>query len=53
MRARLLEFENNVLMNKENVENDFGRYYSAMYTGTNSRTARITRAELFTKYCLA
>lgn len=53
MRARLLEFENNVLMNKENAENDYGRYYSAMYTGTNSRTARITRAELFTKYCLA
>lgn len=52
MRARLLEFENNVLTNKENAENDYGRYYSAMYTGTNSRTARITRAELFTKYCL-
>lgn len=53
MKKRLLEFEYNVLSNKENAENDYGRYYAAMYTGTNSRAARITRSELFAQYCLA
>lgn len=45
-------FEDNVLANKGNEENDFGKYYSMMYTGTNSRGARITRGDLFCKYCL-
>ena len=51
--AKIHSFEDEVLANKGNEENDFGKYYSVMYTGTNSRGARIKRAGLFCKYCLA
>ena len=50
---KIHSFEDEVLTNKGNEENDFGKYYSAMYTGTNSRGARIKRADLFCRYCLA
>lgn len=52
IKERLEVFEDKILANKGMEENDFGKYYSAMYTGTNSRTARITRGELFKKNCL-
>lgn len=48
---RLNELEANVMANKNNPGNEFGKYYSYMYQGTNNRKARITRAELFQKYC--
>lgn len=51
--AKIHSFEDEVLANKGNEENDFGKYYSVMYTGTNSRGARIKRADIFYKYCLA
>ena len=51
--AKIHSFEDEVLANKGNEENDFGKYYSVMYTGTNSRSARIKRADIFYKYCLA
>lgn len=51
--SKMHSFETKVLNNKGNEENDFGKYYSAMYTGTNSRGSRIKRADLFCKYCLA
>lgn len=51
--SKMHSFETKVLNNKGNEENDFGKYYSAMYTGTNSRGSRIKRANLFYKYCLA
>lgn len=51
IRTRLLDFESSILSNKGNEESEFGRYYAAMYTGTNSRTARLLRSELFEKYC--
>lgn len=51
--AKIHSFEDEVLANKGNEENDFGKYYSVMYTGTNSRGARIKRADLFCRYCLA
>lgn len=51
--AKLLEFEINILANKGNENNDFGKYYAAMYTGTNSRASRLLRSEMFRKYCLA
>ena len=51
--AKIHSFEDEVLANKGNEENDFGKYYSVMYTGTNSRGARIKRADIFCKYCLA
>lgn len=44
---RLLSFEDNVMNNKRNEQFNYGKYYSAMYTGTNSRTARIERGQLF------
>ena len=50
---KIRHFETEVLANKGNEENDFGKYYSVMYTGTNSRGARIKRADIFCKYCLA
>ena len=52
IKDRLLEFESNILSNKGNKENDFGQYYSFMYTGTNSRKARVVRGEFFRKYIL-
>lgn len=49
---RIRTFETNVLANKGKEGNDFGKYYAVMYTGTNSRGARLTRADLFCRYCL-
>lgn len=48
---KLNSLEENILNNKSS-DNDFGKYYSAMYTGTNSRKARIIRADIFKKYIL-
>lgn len=48
-KVKLLEFEQHILQNK-NVPrdaNEYSAYYSYMYTGTNSRQARVTRAEIF------
>ena len=54
-KDKLIEFENNILANKnaERNENDFSKYYSYMYTGTNSRQARVTRGELFNRYVIS
>lgn len=49
---RLSSFEEEVMAEKDNQENDYGKYYAAMYTGTNSRTARVTRGDIFKKYIL-
>jgi len=47
LRDRLLSFEEHVMQNKGNIDSNYGKYYSVMYTGTNSRTARIERGDLF------
>lgn len=54
LKRRLEEFEKIVLENKNKAkeENDFSFYYSNMYTGTNNRTSRVYRGELFEKYVL-
>jgi hypothetical protein len=54
-KEKLIQFENNILANKnaDRDENDFSKYYSYMYTGTNSRQARVTRGELFYKYIIS
>lgn len=54
-KEKLIQFENNILSNKnaDRDENDFSKYYSYMYTGTNSRQARVTRSELFRKYVIS
>ena len=53
LKENLIAFENEVLNNrgKSRDTNDYSLYYSCMYTGTNNRTSRITRSELFIKYC--
>jgi hypothetical protein len=51
---KLKDFEKFVLENKneDKQTNDYSLYYSSMYTGTNSRQARVNRSELFRKYVL-
>lgn len=50
----LNEFEQIVLRNKneDKQTNEYSLYYSNMYTGTNSRQARVIRSELFKKHVL-
>lgn len=52
IKEKLEDFEKNVIENKDNLESDFGKYYASMYTGTNSRTSRVTRGDILCKYCL-
>ncbi|RMA56284.1 hypothetical protein BXY75_3405 [Ulvibacter antarcticus] len=54
LRKNLLEFEDNILANKDKSKdtNDFSFYYSNMYTGTNNRTSRVYRGEIFNKYVI-
>lgn len=54
LKRRLEEFEKIVLENKNKAkeENDFSFYYANMYTGTNNRTSRVYRGELFEKYII-
>lgn len=51
LKTKLLDLEEKIIEDKSK-DNEFGKYYSAMYTGTNNRTSRITRADLFKKYIL-
>lgn len=48
LKPMLLQFESNVLQNKNtnNVDNIYSKYYSYMYTGTNSRQARVIRGKI-------
>ena len=48
--SKLNDLEINILKNKSNVNNDFGLYYSYMYSGTNSRKSRVERGEIFRRY---
>lgn len=54
LKKNLLEFENEVLKNRgiNRGSNDHSLYYSCMYTGTNNRTSRINRSDIFKKYCI-
>jgi hypothetical protein len=51
IKTKLLELESNVLANKYTPrdENEFAKNYAYMYTGTNSRQARVVRSEIFNK----
>lgn len=55
LKAKLLDLETHVLDNKYTPrgENDYSTYYAYMYTGTNSRQARVVRSETFKKYILS
>lgn len=54
IKPRLLELEKRVLENKYTPrdENEFATYYAYMYTGTNSRQARVVRSDIFNKNVL-
>ena len=52
LKEKLHLFEQNIVSNKDNPESDYSTYYAAMYTGTNQRTARVTRGSIFKKYIL-
>lgn len=47
LKKRLIDFEENVIRNKGHEESEYGKYYSAMYTGTNNRGQRLERGQLF------
>jgi Protein of unknown function DUF262 len=49
-KEKLLNLERDVMLNKNNVDSEFGKYYSYMYQATHGRAARITRAEILNKY---
>ncbi len=51
--TRLKELESKIVENKNNKNNKYGEYYSYVYSGTNSRKARITRSEVFKEYIFA
>ncbi len=52
IKDKLNDFENNVLASKDKLDTDYGKYYAAMYTGTNSRAHRVERGDIFKKYVL-
>lgn len=49
---KLENFENEVIKNKNQSisTNKFAAYYANMYTGTNSRNARVKRSEILKEY---
>lgn len=51
---KLVQFEKKLSQNKDadKTKNDYSKYYSYMYTGTNSRQARVERSIIFKKYIL-
>ncbi len=54
LKEKLLDFEKNIMDNRyaPKETNEFATYYSYMYTGTNSRQARVIRSEIFCKNIL-
>jgi hypothetical protein len=54
IKAKISTLEDKVLGSKyiPKGENDFSTYYAYMYTGTNSRQARVMRSQIFQKYVL-
>lgn len=51
-KIRLSNFEKNIIENKKDSTNDFGTYYSYMYSGTANRKSRVERGRLFEKYTI-
>jgi Protein of unknown function DUF262 len=54
LKNKLISFEQQILENKYKPKdyNMFSTYYSYMFTGTNSRQARVTRGDIFIYYML-
>lgn len=53
LKEKLIDFEGHVLAAKDNQDTDYGKYYAAMYTGTNSRSSRVIRGDIFRQYVLS
>ncbi|BCV53453.1 DUF262 domain-containing protein [Shewanella algae] len=51
--ARLDNFDTKVLASKNQQDTDTGKFYHAMYSGTNDRKSRIIRSDNFRKYILS
>lgn len=55
-KAKLLAFENNIIEARNSIKHgkvqggDFATYYANMFTGTNSRQARVIRGDLLRRY---
>ncbi len=49
---RLNDFDTRVLQSKHAKDTDYGKFYHAMYSGTNDRKTRIVRSESFRKHIL-
>jgi hypothetical protein len=52
LKSELEQLETFIIDNKGNTDNEFGKYYAALYTGTNSRRNRITRGNLINEYLI-
>lgn len=52
LKERLIQLELNIRENK-NENNEFGEYYKYMYSGTQNRSSRVKRGEIFSKYILS
>ncbi|MBK6860833.1 MAG: DUF262 domain-containing protein [Saprospiraceae bacterium] len=52
LEKKLADFEDQVMTNrfKSKDQNEFSKYYSYMFTGTNSRQARVTRSEILNNF---
>lgn len=49
---RLNNLDTLILESKQDLNSDFGKFYRAMYSGTNDRKSRVIRSEIFRKYIL-
>ncbi len=50
MKSRLKKMEADIMEHRHDKESELGQYYSCMYSGTNSRKARVVRAEIFGRH---
>jgi uncharacterized protein with ParB-like and HNH nuclease domain len=55
LKNRLIQFEKTILSSKKDEKNtnEFSQFYSYMYSGTNDRSARVLRGQLFEKFVLS
>lgn len=50
---RLNRFDSHVLASKNEKDTDYGKFYHAMYSGTNDRKSRVLRSDYFRKHILS
>jgi hypothetical protein len=50
---RLNSLDNLIMGSKQDLNSDTGKFYRAMYSGTNDRKSRVIRSEVFRKYILS